>query len=126
VVPDIRQIRSTVVVAGTALGGESKARELDLPQKPLRKSAIRGSINSAPIPRTGVLGGLGLDQCRPIALWLPTYRMARGPHHRTWCDAADLSSSAAGGQFIEAISAAAEDLRLPVIVKPHPDADPCQ
>jgi CDP-glycerol glycerophosphotransferase len=120
VVPGIRQIRSTVAVAGTALWGGSKAQELELPPEAV---AIVGyprvdQFNS--IPRTEVLARLGLDQCRPTILWLPTYRMARGPHNRRWCDAADLSSSAAVRQFVGAISAAGEDLRLQVVVKPHP------
>jgi len=120
VVPDIRQIRSTVVVAGTALWGESKARALDLPPEAVATVGHPRVDQFNSMPRTEVLARLGLDQYRPTILWLPTYRMARAPHDRTWCDAADLSSSAAVAQFMEAISTAAEDFRLHVVVKPHP------
>ena len=94
--------------------GESQARELDLPPKAVAKGRLSAVEQFSSIPRTGVIARLGLDQCRPIVQWLPTYRMARPPHKRTWCDAADLSSGAAVGQFIEAISAAAEDLHITV------------
>jgi hypothetical protein len=119
-VPDIRQIRSTVVVAGTALWGALKAPEQGLPPEAVATVGYPRVDQFSAVPREEVLARLGLDQSQPMILWVPTYRMARGPHNRTWSDAADLSSSAAVGKFIDAIVAAAEDFRLQVVVKPHP------
>ena len=117
---DTHLIRSTVVVAGTALWGAQRPQRFGVPA---RNVAVVGNprvdqLTSA--PRTDVLERLGLDPTLPTVLWLPTYRAAEAPRGRRWNDAATLSASTTAGAVLHAMSTAARERSVQLVVKPHP------
>jgi CDP-glycerol glycerophosphotransferase len=53
-------------------------------------------------------------------LWLPTFRDAEGPRGRAWSDGDRLADNAEVGEVARALSQAADQYGVELVVKPHP------
>lgn len=115
--------RSTVVVAGTALWGAQRTQRFGLPPE---RVAVVGNPRIDQLTAADpaeVLQRLGLDPARRTILWLPTFRTGfeKG---RSWPDADVLSGNTDVVHLVTALSTAAREHSIQVVVKPHPlDAD---
>ena len=121
---DTHLFRSTVVVSGTALWGSQRAQRFGVPPGNV---AVVGNPRNDQLTvgsRSEVLRRLGLDPDRRMILWLPTFRTGAADHGRVWSDAGNLSGRAEVAELVEALSRAAGDHAIQLVVKPHPmDAD---
>jgi len=113
-------VKSTVVVAGTALWARYKAPLFGVPVDRVLVTGNPRIDQFDEAPSDAVLRQLGLDPERRRVLWLPTYRQARGPRDRSWSDGARLSDSDSVREMATALSAHARALSVDLVVKPHP------
>ena len=121
---DTHLFRSTVVVAGTALWGAQRMERFGLPRENV---AVVGNPRVDQLTvgsRSEVLRRLGLDPDRRTILWLPTFRTGSAHHGQSWSDADNLSGRTGVVELVEALSRAAGEHSMQLVVKPHPlDAD---
>lgn len=121
---DTHLFRSTVVVAGSALWGGQRSKRFNVPAENVALVGNPRIDQFTATPRTEVLSRLDLDPGRCTLLWLPTFRQGSAGDGRTWHDGDSLSSRTAVAELVEALSRAAEEHHVQLVVKPHPlDAD---
>jgi CDP-glycerol glycerophosphotransferase len=117
---DSPRIPSSYVVAGTELWGQYKADFFGVPRSRL---LITGNprVDQFTRPLTDEqLEALGVPAAKPLVLWLPTYRGARGPSGKQWDDSSLLSTSPDLQEQSSTALATLHRLGATVVVKPHP------
>lgn len=117
---DTHLFRSTVVVAGTALWGAQRTVRFGLPRENVAVVGNPRVDQLTAAPRAEVLSRLGLDPDRRTILWLPTFRTGAAADGRTWFDTDTLSGHAGVGDLVDALSGAAGEHSIQLLVKPHP------
>jgi hypothetical protein len=123
-VKETQLFRSTVVVAGSALWGAQRSEQFSVPADNVAVVGNPRIDQFSVTSRTDVLSRLNLDPGRCTILWLPTFRKGSTADGRTWYDSDSLSSRVAVAELVQALSRAAEEHQVQLIVKPHPlDAD---
>ena len=115
------RIPSSYVVAGTKLWGQYKTDFFGVPRNRL---LITGNprIDQFARPLTDdQVEALGIPAAKPLVLWLPTYRGARGPAGQRWDDSSVVLSASPDlqEQWSTAL-ATLHRLGVTVVVKPHP------
>ena len=121
---DTHLFRSTVVVAGSALWGAQRVARFGVPRENV---AVVGNPRVDQLTvgsRSEVLSRLGLDPDLRTILWLPTFRTGSTDEGQSWSDADNLSGRSGVGELVAALSRAAGEHSMQLVVKPHPlDAD---
>lgn len=117
---DTDLVRSTVVVSGSRLWGDYKAKAFHVPRAGVavvgnpRVDEFREDLPAASLRQLGL---------RPEArrvLWMPTYREARGPGARSWTDGQALTENEEFEHLARVMAHAAQRLSLELLIKPHP------
>ena len=112
------------MVAGSALWGGQRSKRFNVPPENVAVVGNPRVDQFTAASRTEVLSRLDLDPGRCTLLWLPTFRRGSAGDGRTWHDADGLSSRTAVAEPVQALSRAAEEHHVQLVVKPHPlDAD---
>lgn len=118
--PDAAAIRSSVLVSGSQLWSRYTRKVFALADD---RVAVVGypRIDQLvePVPAATV-AGLDLPADRPLVLWLPTFRHARGPGGVAYTDAERLTGRADVQAVAVALADAASAHGVEVVVKPHP------
>jgi CDP-glycerol glycerophosphotransferase (TagB/SpsB family) len=112
-------VRSHVLVSGSPFWSEYKRRSFRVPAAGLAmvgNPRVDQLFEPLPDPAAQLLG---LTAGRVRVLWLPTFRDARGPR-RAWSDGDRLADSAEVREVALALSQAAAEYGVELVVKPHP------
>ena len=125
----LADIRSTVTVAGTRAWGMRRAQHFNVGEAGVLVTGNpRIDQFTRPVDDEG-LEVLGIDPCRPLVLWMPTFRATESDHRRLtptldWADARELSRQDEVRRLLTDVARLARDLEVSLVVKPHPlDAD---
>jgi CDP-glycerol glycerophosphotransferase len=115
-------LRSNIVVAGTKVWGQQKAKTFKLPPSDV---VVCGNprIDQYSRPASdSALRHLGLDPRKPLVLWAPTFRAAKisGPVSELWIEAAQPFAFADLVHAAPRLLRLAEHSGLQIVVKPHP------
>ncbi|HVV31196.1 MAG TPA: CDP-glycerol glycerophosphotransferase family protein [Mycobacteriales bacterium] len=119
--------RSSLLVSGTRLWGQDKARHFAItPDRLLLTGNPR--VDQFARPATDAeLTALHLDPQAPLALWMPTYRQASAAGTDLWSDSDALLHSEAFRRDARQLVAMCRELGVTLRVKPHPlDVDAYQ
>jgi CDP-glycerol glycerophosphotransferase len=118
---ELPRVPSSYVVAGTRLWGQYKTDFFGVPRNRL---LITGNPRIDQFARPladDQVEALGIPAAKPLVLWLPTYRGARGPAGQQWDDSSVvLSASPDLRQQWATALATLQRFGVTLIVKPHP------
>lgn len=117
---DAHLVRSTVAVSGSRLWGDYKSRLFRLSAQDVAVVGNPRIDQFGTSPSPAALARLGLGGGRPVVLWLPTYREARGPRARAWNDGENLTGNDQVHDLALALADEALALGVDLVIKPHP------